>query len=242
VERIQKLLEEGQLNPGARLPPERELAQLLSVSRSSLREALKALALMGVLESRVADGTYVRTSAVSGLADSLQFSILLRSKTSFMELIEARMVLEPELVRLATPKITEDQLARLEYELEILSSLVQSTENFNEHDTMFHLLIAEGADNQILYGFARVLQRMAVVSRAKTAYRYNLAKTCAEHGDIVKQMRARNVDGARQAMIAHLEGVKSVTLASDIVELATPSPEAPKTALSKVAGRDRRHE
>ena len=229
VERIQKSLQSGHLKPGSKLPPERELATNLGVSRSSLREALKALSVMGVLESRVADGTYVRSNASSSIAESLQFSILLRNRTSLFELMHARKVIEPELVRMATPIISEAGLERLEREVQFLGANIRTVDLFNEHDTVFHLLIAEAAGNDLLYAMAKLLQSLAVAARQKTAYRYDLSRSCQEHGEIVVQMRARNADGAVQAMLAHLEGALSVSQASDFVEVGGQNGEATQT-------------
>jgi DNA-binding FadR family transcriptional regulator len=219
VERIQQSLESGQLKPGSKLPPERELAANLGISRSSLREALKALTVMGVLESRVADGTYVRSQASSSIAESLQFSILLRNRTSLFELMQARKVIEPELVRLATPIISEAQIQRLEREVSFLGSTIRTVDLFNEHDTVFHLLIAEAAGNDLLYALAKLLQNLAVAARQKTAYRYDLSRSFQEHSEIVAQIKARNPEGGVKAMLEHLNGALSVSEASDFVEV-----------------------
>jgi len=229
VERIQKSLQSGHLKPGSKLPPERELAANLGVSRSSLREALKALSVMGVLESRVADGTYVRSNASSSIAESLQFSILLRNRTSLFELMHARKVIEPELVRMATPIISEAELERLEREVQFLGANIRTVDLFNEHDTVFHLLIAEAAGNDLLYAIAKLLQSLAVAARQKTAYRYDLSRSFQEHSEIVVQMRARNADGAVQAMLAHLDGALSVSQASDFVEVGGQDSAATQT-------------
>ena len=114
IAKIKDLISSGEFTAGSRLPTERELTQRFGVSRSSLREAIRALALIGVLESRVGDGTYVTTLEPELLLTGMAFVSDLVAGGSLLEMHQVRRILEPEATRLATPRLTEHDLARLE--------------------------------------------------------------------------------------------------------------------------------
>jgi DNA-binding FadR family transcriptional regulator len=114
IAKIKELISSGEFTAGARLPTERELTQRFGVSRSSLREAVRALALVGVLESRVGDGTYVTTLEPELLLTGIGFVSDLVGGGSLLELHQVRRILEPEATRLATPRLTDEDLSRLE--------------------------------------------------------------------------------------------------------------------------------
>ncbi|MEW5978275.1 MAG: FadR/GntR family transcriptional regulator [Acidobacteriota bacterium] len=217
VERIKSLIESGAIQPGCKLPSERELSQMLGVSRPSLRQALKSLSMMGVLESRVADGNYIKLSPSSGLAESLHLSILFQ-KTSLTQVIEARKVVELELAAMAARTATPEQIQKLERIMGLQKVTTQSVEVFNEHDTSFHIAIAEAAGNEVLLAVSKMLQRIASAGRKRTAYRYDLNRTFGEHSELVKRIKAQDPEGAREAMRRHLDNVLTVVLASDVVD------------------------
>jgi GntR family transcriptional repressor for pyruvate dehydrogenase complex len=216
VERIKGLLESGQLKAGGKLPSERELAEMLGVGRPSLRQALKSLSLMGIIESRVADGTYIRPSASTGLAESLHIALLLQA-TPLAKVIEARTVVEVALAGMAAINASSEHLTRLDHLLAAQEVNVRSVDVFNQHDTRFHITIAEAAGNEILLAVSGVLQRLASAGRQRTAYRGDLNRTFREHREIAEQIRRRNVEGARKAMRIHLNSAMSNVLESDVI-------------------------
>src|SRR5262249_5698395 len=107
---FKRLISEGSLAPGHRLPAERELAEMFGVSRSSLRQALKVWYIMGVSWQRVGDGTYSNPAALSILAEPMEFLILLDG-LSFHELMEARLIVEPELAARAAARAAPEDIA-----------------------------------------------------------------------------------------------------------------------------------
>src|SRR5687768_14237734 len=110
---FKRLIAEGALVPGDRLPPERELAEMTGVSRSSLRQALKVLDNLGIISQRVGSGTRLNESAASVLSQPLEFLILLEG-ISFQELMEARLIVEPELAARAAVRASAEELSVLE--------------------------------------------------------------------------------------------------------------------------------
>src|SRR6202167_5581714 len=110
---LRQMIADGSLHPGAKLPPERDLAKRFSVNRASVRQALKALEVMGVVRQRVGDGTYLTQDASSTLSAPLDFLLLVDGIT-FGELYEARRIFEPELAARAACRHTSDELLQLE--------------------------------------------------------------------------------------------------------------------------------
>src|SRR3954454_16273983 len=114
IAKLKELISSGEFSAGARLPTERELTQRFGISRSSLREAVRALALVGVLEPRVGDGTYVTTLEPDLLLTGIGFVSDLANAESLLEIHAIRRLLEPEATRMATPRLTEDDFAQLD--------------------------------------------------------------------------------------------------------------------------------
>src|SRR3954452_14994746 len=149
IAKLKELISSGQFSAGARLPTERELTQRFGVSRSSLREAVRALALIGVLEPRVGDGTYVTTLEPDLLLTGFGFVSDLASGESLLEMHHVRRVLEPEATRLATPRLTDDDLARIEGSLREMER-ASSPAAVIEADTAFHQVILDACGNATL--------------------------------------------------------------------------------------------
>src|SRR5262245_17018520 len=145
---FKRLISEGSLAPGHRLPAERELAEMFGVSRSSLRQALKVLEIMGVISQRVGDGTYLNTAAPSILAEPLEFLILLDG-ISFHELMEARLIVEPELAARAAARATLEDIAELRQALTEMEENRRDHARFTECDLLFHQTIFRLAGNRV---------------------------------------------------------------------------------------------
>lgn len=148
ISTFKTLMAEGSLVPGQRLPAERDLSSSLRVSRSSLRQALKVLDIMGVISQRVGDGTYVNPSAVSILFEPLEFLILFDGIT-FHELMEARVIVEPELAARAAARATEKEVAVLGRTLAAMDENRQDRRQFVRQDLLFHQTIFKMAGNRM---------------------------------------------------------------------------------------------
>src|SRR4051794_31375340 len=139
----------GELKPGDRLPPEKELSEALGLSRSSLREAVKALAIIRVLDVRRGDGTYVTSLTPSLLLDAMSFVVDIHQDASVLELFEVRRILEPAAGALAAPRMTAEDVAHLR----ALVAEVDGTAAADElvaNDVVFHRYIAERSGNAYL--------------------------------------------------------------------------------------------
>src|SRR5215831_4622546 len=145
---FKRLISEGSLAPGHRLPAERELAEMFGVSRSSLRQALKVLEIMGVISQRVGDGTYLNAAAPSILAEPMEFLILLDG-LSFHELMEARLIVEPELAARAASRATLEDVAELRQTLTEMEENRRDHARFTADDLRFHKTIFRIAGNRV---------------------------------------------------------------------------------------------
>lgn len=149
VRQLTKLINSGALKPGDRLPTERALAAELNVSRTAIREALRALEVMGFIESKVGEGTFVRAITMENVISP--FSSLLRQDERLIdELFEVRILLETEIARTAAKRLKPESAKLIE------ASLVHMAEEIDQGilglngDNMFHTALAHAADNQAL--------------------------------------------------------------------------------------------
>jgi GntR family transcriptional repressor for pyruvate dehydrogenase complex len=208
VENLLTLIRERELHPGDKLPPERELAATMQVSRPSLREALRALAIMNVIEIRQGDGTYITSLEPNLLMSHLDFVFALND-IAFLELFEARRILEPGLVEMAAKRITDAEIARLEECVMRSMEVVDDHEAFSEADMEMHELIAKAAGNSILQRCMAGISQLGKVSRKRTVELPGVTqRSVQDHLAIVRALKARDPVAARQAMLDHLRHVE----------------------------------
>lgn len=207
-ERILKMLRDRKLRPGDKLPPERELADMLGVSRPSLREALRALSLMNIIEIRQGDGTYVSSLDPDQLFDHLEFVFDLDEST-LLQLFEARKVVEVGCVGLAAKLITEAQLAELELIVQQSAATVGNAEEFLAADLALHKVVTEASHNPMLIRFMASINQLGMVSRRITGSSAAVRQqSIQDHKRIVAALKAGDPEAAREAMLNHLNNVE----------------------------------
>jgi GntR family transcriptional repressor for pyruvate dehydrogenase complex len=204
LERFKVLIHEGVLTPGCRLPPERELAGMFGVSRSSLRQALKVLEIMGVLSQYVGNGTYLSDGAPTLLAQPLEF-LFVMDGISYPELFEARMVVEPEIAARAAQRAASEDLTRLRHTLDVLAGRGLSLERMIEADLEFHDAIFQAAGNRMFRLLFATVHRALLNSMLHTAERGSVRDTLRFHRAIYSAIEARDSSRARQAMADHIK-------------------------------------
>ncbi len=208
--RVLSMIKEKRLGPGDKLPPERELAAMMQVSRPSVREALQALSLMNVVEIRQGAGTYITSLKPELLVEPLDFVFSLDNST-LLELFEARKILEVGIAAMAAQQITDDEVAALETCLEKSAEAIRSEdfEAFLQADLELHKIITQASHNPILNRFMDSINQLGLVSRRQTVALPNLAQESAEdHRTIVAALKAHDPEAARQAMLQHLHRVE----------------------------------
>src|SRR5665213_734506 len=146
--RFQQMLSEGVLAPGTKLPPERELAAYFNVARSSLRQALKVLEVMGVITQKVGDGSYLNPDASSVLAVPMEFLFLL-DDTSLQELTEMRLMMEPALAAKAAERANTQHIALLKQSIVDLGHSKHDRVQLVASDILFHRAIFQASGNRL---------------------------------------------------------------------------------------------
>jgi GntR family transcriptional repressor for pyruvate dehydrogenase complex len=194
----------GVWNEGKKIPAERDLCQQLGVGRASLREALKALEIMGMIETRLGDGTYVCKRS-EFFSRPLLWAIASGSEADVHELIEARMLIEVELAGLAAERANQADHTKLSELLDRMVKAKKSSHDFVQADVEFHLSIARAASNNILLNalqlIRNLLQRWIL---SAVAVKGVPEKACAQHKRLLAAIKSRDGVGARKEMRKHL--------------------------------------
>lgn len=213
IRTIKDMILDGRLQPGQRLPPERAVSEALGVSRPTVREAIRSLQAMNILESRHGSGTYVASLEVDELLGPLQF-VLALAEGGLAHLFEVRLLLEPGAAALAAQRAGDDDLAALRdcvgrADLEVPGR----PEALLELDTELHDRIVRAARNPLL---EHLLAAMSALGRQSRAYTTGLPgvadRTLVEHAAIVDAIASRDPAAARAAMEAHITRIRDVAL------------------------------
>jgi GntR family transcriptional repressor for pyruvate dehydrogenase complex len=210
VEQIRQLMTGGALKPGDKLLPERELAERLRVSRASVREAIKALEMMGFVEIRPGDGTFVRDTNTDDIIQPLAMFLAVE-KSSLFEMLEIRRIFETASARMAAERATEEELNQVEISLEkMVEGLnVHDSEKGEEFDITFHYSIAEATHNALLVKLFRTISEdfsrsVSAARRQLFTDEHNPQKIIDQHRRIYEAIKSRNPDKAASAMLEHV--------------------------------------
>lgn len=209
IEQIKAMIAEGLLQPGQRLPTEREFALQLGLSRSSMREAIRALTVLGVLESRHGSGVYVTRLEAGDLLDTFGVVADLSRGPQLVELLEVRRIVESAATALAAARITPEQLSVVEAHLEAMRD-TDDHDRILAHDLAFHRAIAVAAGNETMAVILDGLSSRTFRARVWRGYREEGAyeRTRLEHVRIHQALVARDPEAARAAAAAHVGEVE----------------------------------
>jgi GntR family transcriptional regulator, transcriptional repressor for pyruvate dehydrogenase complex len=206
VEQIEGLLEKGDLRTGDQLPPERQLAEQFQVSRASVREALRTLELLGIVETRAGGGTFVRQTSPDDLARPLT-SLITRGH-SLADVIEFRGLIEPAIAALAAERIAPAQLTELGEIFAEQERKVATGEPYAEEDTRFHELIGEASRNELLTTMLGVIWDVLRESREQWLQTNQRAHSSVDaHRRILAGLSAHDPEAARRAAAEHIKAV-----------------------------------
>lgn len=209
VQRIKELLARGELKAGSRLPPERELADMLHISRPSLRTALKALSVMGIIRAKPGAGTYIAESLPEIFTEPMHFMTLI-NHTSVDELFEARRIIEAGLAELAAERATESDIAALTREVEGMKRAVGDPESFLKHDVRFHQAIADAANNKLMSGVMdTVAQLLYHIRRQTIAHARDFDEAIDWHQKIIAAIQKHDGKRAKEMLSGHLRAAHS---------------------------------
>jgi GntR family transcriptional repressor for pyruvate dehydrogenase complex len=217
--RFQQLLSEGLLAPGTKLPPERELAASFGVARSSLRPALKVLEIMGVITQKVGDGSYLNKDASSVLAVPMEFLFLL-DDTSFQELTEMRLMMEPALAAKAAERATAQHIALLRQSIVELEHSKRDRVRLVASDLQFHRAIFQASGNRLAGRLFQTIHRAMLNMMMVTSQLVDLEHTLQFHQPILVAIEQRNPSLAASLMTDHLTDARDLLLHSRQQETA----------------------
>lgn len=208
VDQIKDMISKGTLRKGDRLPSERSLVEELQVSRASIREALRALEVIGLIECRQGEGNFIKTSFEDNLLEPLSIMYRLES-SSPSEIWELRKIMEVEAAGLAAERISTEQLMELS---KLVHSLNDSEDEAHgaEIDKQFHYKLAESSGNVLLYNILRTIS--VLVEKFIKDIRLEILKECGNKELLLNQHRAiylaiegHSPEAARKAMGEHLD-------------------------------------
>ena len=204
AERMLSQIQDGALRPGDRLKPERALAEEYGVSRTAIREALRSLEMMGCVESRVGEGTFIKAPSLSNIVDP--FSMVMAQNNSLgSDLIEVRLILETEISALAARRRTEAQLAALEKTIVEMEKDIEAGGKGIAADERFHGILAEAAGNKALSTMLDMCAGMLSRTRPLTQSIKGVPRMALkDHSAICEAVRSQDERAARRLMRTHL--------------------------------------
>lgn len=205
ISEIKGLIMSGEFSAGAKLPKEQELAQRLGLSRNSLREAVRALTMVGVLEPRVGDGTYVTSLEPDLLLTGMGFVSDLLTGYTLLELHQIRRILEPIATAMATPRLDEGAFSELESCLAAMD-VAETTQAFIAADEEFHRIIVSASGNTTLASLIQNLSGGTLRARLwrSVTEQGAIEITRQRHRDIFEALRERDAERASAADLLHL--------------------------------------
>lgn len=202
----------GTWKAGDRLPPERELCQQFGIARTSLREALKAMELVGMLDSRVGDGTFVCARS-EFLSRPLLWAFTGTDHEELVEIMEARMLVEENLAGLAAERGSDEEIARIQDAVTQMREALAAGHSVLEADMAFHLAVARAAHNDVLHNAVQLLRN---ITRQWLSYKVEIPNVAAGvykwHQKIYRAIASRRPATARTAMRKHLEEASQLVI------------------------------
>jgi len=215
VKQIQEMIRKGAFKLGEKIPPERTLAETFRVSRNCIRQAVQALAEKQILESRQGDGTYVRAPDSSLLTDGFALAILAQTDI-LADIIEFRLMLEPQIAWLAAKNITTEELDRLKIIVCDQQRKVFAGEEDSHLDAAFHLQLADSSKNRIIQKVAHTMNEVLNESRCESLRSDERSKaSIIGHFKIIDALEKRDREAALLAMKEHLLTVEQVIFGAE---------------------------
>jgi GntR family transcriptional repressor for pyruvate dehydrogenase complex len=212
VKQVQDIIRDGLLRPGDMLPPERELAEMLHVSRGSLREAILSLESMGLVEPRHGEGTVVRDLSAAPLVNQLS-AMLVQKRALVGELLEFRLMIEPTLAARAAANATKEEIANLEEILNRQQAKVDQGELAIDEDSKFHYAIAQAARNSVVLKVLDVFMDYLRDSRELSLQvEGRPQRSLNSHRRILNAIARKNPAAAEMAMRKHISTVEGLLL------------------------------
>lgn len=232
---IQRLIVDGALKPGDKLPPERELAERFAVSRGSVRDAIRTLELVGLVVPRQGEGTVVADLSSEALAMPIA-SVLLRKRELIGELLDTRKMLEPPLAARAAAHASAEEIANLEDILRRQREKVLRGEPAIEEDTEFHYAIALAARNGVVRKVLDVLMDLLRETRSRSLQLQGRPqRSLAGHRRVLEAIKRHDAEAADRAVRRHLQEIEEIVL-NPVSPISDPAPEVSPARVARRSG------
>lgn len=215
VSQIEQRIETGELKVGDQLPAERDLAEQFAVSRTAVREAVKALRQKGLVEIRPGRGTFIANGTSDTVRSSLGMLMKMGATKGSGHLVEVREILEPEIAALAATRITDEYIAAMQQAVKTMDTALTNVDIFVEADLDFHLALAEATQNPYIPILMDSIIDLLREQRKRTGLtKGGLQRGQVHHKKILDAIMHRDPQAARQAMQNHLSQVRKDSKAS----------------------------
>jgi len=209
VSQIEQRIEAGDLKMGDQLPSERELAEQFAVSRTAVREAVKALRQKGLVEIRPGRGTFIANETSDTVRSSLGMLMKMGITKGSGNLVEVREILEPEIAALAATRITDEYIAAMQDAVNAMETALDDVDTFVEADLDFHLALAEATQNPIIPILMDSIIDLLREQRKRTGLtKGGLQRGQTHHKKILDAVTRRDAESARKAMQEHMKQVR----------------------------------
>lgn len=205
VAQIEERIINGELSPGDKLPAERELAEQFRVSRTAIREAMKALAQSGLVVIQPGRGTFVTDSTSMVVRHSIDTFVRVGTETGIKDLLEVREILEPEIAALAAVRASREDIQSMEEAVIAMDQAIDDPSTFVEADLDFHLALAQGSNNALIPVLIDTLVDLLREHRKRAAkVAGGIERSQPYHKDILEAIKNNDPNAARESMQAHL--------------------------------------
>jgi len=208
INQIVEMIKAAEWKPGERIPGEIELAKKFEVSRNSIREALKALGHAGILESKPGLGTFLAKDALRSI-NTMEMGQFFRDETSLSDILEARLIIEPQLVKIAAERATNEDVARLEAAVKRAMQAVKTNTYSVQIGLEFHMLLAQIAGNRVIIRlFSSIADELRVqrsVLMLSHMTKEGFLRELREHGAILACIKRRDGERAAELLAVHLQ-------------------------------------
>jgi len=213
VQQIRTLIEEGKLKRNDHLPSERDLSETFRVSRTTVREAIRTLESMKLLQSRQGDGTYVLASSEESLIHPLAVA-LFNEKDDIRDIFYIRKIIEPHVAEMAAENATPQEIEEMERILKQQEESIGHGENIIETDSAFHKLMVRATTNRVMERLIAALIDLLKQSREKylmeDEHDERAKKSLEGHQRVLSAVKKGDGDAARKSMLSHLEDIEEI--------------------------------
>jgi GntR family transcriptional repressor for pyruvate dehydrogenase complex len=215
VQQVEESIRKGALKAGDQLPAERELAEQFGVSRTAVREAVKALREKGLVEAYPGRGTFITSETSNTIRITLDRMIKAGQLEGTLQLVEVREILEPEIAALAATRANEETLREMRQAVKVMDTAREDPDAYIEADLDFHLALAEAAANPIIFSLIDSIVAVLRQQRMRI-FKVDGGPTRGQHHHkkILEAVEHRDASGAREAMRAHLRQVREDSASS----------------------------